>query len=210
MPTIKDMYMRRGRPERFIVTLDDEQEIILTPEIVLKYSIAPRQEYSDETFLEILEEDALRQAKDQALRYLTRRPHSRLELVRKMRDKGFRTAIINLALDELEKVDLVNDENFTRLFILNELRLRPVSRMLLVQKLNQRGVSRELYEPFLDEMFSEEQELEMARKLAKKYIKTHSLVKGQKLREKLIRFLQGKGFNWEQIRQAVPSMNNGQ
>ena len=210
MPIITDMKMRRGRPERFIITLDDEQELILTPEIVLKYSIAPQREYTEQAFLEILEEDARRQAKDQALRYLTRRPHSRLELLRKMREKGFRTTVINLALDELEKVDLVNDKDFTHLFILNELRLRPVSRVLLAQKLIQRGIARDLYEPLLDEMFSEQQELEMARELSEKFIKTHSQNKGQKLREKLVRFLQGKGFNWEQIRQVIPQMNNDQ
>jgi regulatory protein len=204
------MQMRRGRPERFVITLDDDQQIVLTPEIVLKYSIAPQQEYSDEAFLEILEEDAMRQAKDQALRYLTRRPHSRRELMRKMREKGFRTTIINRALDELEKVDLVNDKEFTRLFILNELRLRPVSRMLLVQKLIQRGISQDLFKPFLDELLSEEQELQMARELAEKFVKTHSREQGQKLQQKLVRFLQGKGFNWEQIRQAVPSISNEQ
>ena len=208
MPIIADMKMRRGRPERFIITLDDEQELILTPEIVLKYSIAPQQEYTEQAFLEILEEDALRQAKDQALRYLTRRPHSRLELLQKMRQKGFRTTVINLALDELEKVDLVNDKDFTHLFILNELRLRPVSRVLLAKKLIQRGIARDLYEPLLDEMFSEQQEMEMARELSEKFIKTHSRDKGQKLREKLVRHLQGKGFNWEQIRQVIPKMND--
>ncbi|UCF64406.1 MAG: regulatory protein RecX [bacterium] len=200
--------MRRGRPERFIVTLDDEQEIILTPEIVLKYGIAPQREYSTETFLDILEEDALRQAKDQAMRYLSRRPHSRFELIRKMREKGFRMVIIQKALDELEKIDLVNDRDFARAFILNELRLRPVSRYLLTQKLNQRGIQKELYELLLDELQTEEQELELARMLADKFLKSHSREKGQKLREKLLRFLQTKGFNWEQIRQIVPSLDN--
>lgn len=200
--------MRRGRPERFIITLDDEQVLILTPEIVLKHSIAPQREYTEQAFLEILEEDALRQAKDQALRYLTRRPHSRSELLRKMREKGFRTVIIKRALDELEKVDLVNDQDFARLFILNELRLRPVSRMLLIQKLTQRGIPKDIYETLLNDMFSEAQEMEMARELTEKFIKTHSRDTGKKLREKLVRFLKGKGFNWEQIRQAIPSINN--
>jgi len=190
--------------------LDDAQEIILTPEIVLKYGIAPQREYSHETLLEILEEDALRQAKDQALRYLSRRPHSRFELMRKMREKGFRQVIIARALDELEKVNLVNDADFARAFIQNETRLRPVSRLLLAQKLNQRGIHREQYEPLLDELLSDEQEIEMARDLAEKFLKTHPREKDQKLREKLLRFLQAKGFTWEQIRQVVPSMDNEQ
>jgi len=210
MPTILKLHMRRGRPERFLVTLDDDQEIILSPEIVLKYGIAPQREYSTKTFLEILEEDALRQAKDQAMRFLSRRPHSRFELIRKMREKGFRTVIIQRALNELEKVDLVNDLDFTRVFILNELRLRPVSRYFLAQKLHQRGIRKELYEPLLDELLSEEQEMEMARVLVDKFLRTHSREKGQKLREKLLRFLQAKGFDWEQIRQVVPSFDNNQ
>ena len=70
MPTIKNMHLRKGRPERFIVTLDDGQELIFTPEIVLKYRFSPEIEFSDPQFLQILEEDQLRQAKDQAMRYL--------------------------------------------------------------------------------------------------------------------------------------------
>jgi regulatory protein len=197
------MHLRRGRPERFIITLEDEQELIFTPEIVLKYSFTPEKEFTDQQFLEILEEDQLRQAKDQAMRYLTRRSHSRIELIRKMREKGYRLNIINSALDELEKVDLVNDIVFTRQFIKTEIQLRPVSRRLLIQKLGQRGINRELYEPLLEELFSEELEQEMLRTLSKKFLASHSKDTGQKLREKLLRFLQGKGFNWEQIRQVI-------
>jgi regulatory protein len=137
------------------------------------------------------------------MRYLTRRAHSRLELVRKMREKGYRLKVINQALDELEKVDLVNDETFTRQFILNEIQLRPGSRRLLIQKLRQRGISQDLYEPLLEELFSQELEQEMLQTLTGKFLATHTRDSGQKLREKLLRFLQGKGFSWEQIRPVI-------
>lgn len=203
MPRIIDMKMRRGRPERFIVKLEDEQEVILAPETVLKFSIAPQQEFTDKQFLEILNEDSLRQAKDQAMRYLEIRPHSRLELVRKMRGKGYRYPVINRALDELEKIDLINDEQFARAFIQNELRLRPVSRALLSKKLAQRGVDRELADGLITELFPEDREREIVEQLAEKFLRTHTRWSGKKLREKLVRFLQGKGFYWEHIRQVL-------
>lgn len=209
MPRIVDMHMRRGRPERFIIRLEDEQELVLTPEVVLKFGIAPDREFSDQEFLKILQEDGHRQAKDQAMRYLSNRPHSRLELVRKMREKGYRFEIINHALDDLEKIDLIDDRQFTRMFIQNELRLRPVGRMLLTQKLAARGISREMYEPLIKELFSEELELEIAQSLAKKFLKSHTRFEGKKLKEKLIRYLQGKGFTWEQIKMAVEVRNDG-
>jgi regulatory protein len=198
------MYMRRGKNERFIITLDDEQELVMTPEIVAKYGIVPQREFSDESFLKILEEDNTRQAKDQALRYLSRRQHSRLELFRKMRQKGYRAEIINHALDELEKIDLVNDEEFARLYILNELRMRPQGRILLFHKLSQRGISRELSESLVTKYLPEEKEPEMAHLLVKKYLHTHRTDSGDRLKEKLIRFLYNRGFTWDCIEQVLP------
>ena len=205
MPVIKHMKMRRGRPERFIITLEDDEELLMTPEIVLKFGLSPGNSFSDDEFLNILQEDSIRQAKDQALRYLTVRPHSRRELWRKMREKGHRSEVINQVLDHLENVELVNDEQFTRLFIQNELRIRPAGKLLLVQKLAQRGIPRELYEPLLKELLPEEEEMEITRSLAKKFTRSHSRDKGDKLKEKLVRYLQGKGFQWEQIKQVLPS-----
>ncbi len=195
--------MRRGRPERFVVQLEDEQELVLTPEIVLKHSIAPEKEFSDEEFLLILNEDNLRQAKDQAMRYLAIRPHSRLELVRKMREKGYRYEIINQTLDDLEKLDLVNDAQFAGQFARNELLLRPVSKMLLGQKLAARGIPREIREPLLAELLPSGKELQIVKKLSEKFIKSNSRYSGKKLKEKLVRYLQGKGFTWEHIQTVI-------
>jgi regulatory protein len=205
MPVIKHMKMRRGRTERFIITLEDDEELVMSPEIVLKFGLSPGNSFSDGEFLRILREDSIRQAKDQALRYLTVRPHSRRELWRKLREKGHRSEVIDQVLDQLENVELVNDEQFTRLFIQNELRLRPVGKLLLIQKLVQRGISRELYEPLLKELLSEAEEMGIAQSLTDKFLKSHSRVKGNELKEKLVRYLQGKGFQWEQIKQVVPA-----
>ncbi len=208
MPTITSMHMRRGRPERFIVTTEDEQEFVLTPEIVLKHGIAPRKEFTDEEFIQILEEDALRQAKDQALRYLSIRPHSRKELFRKMREKGYRKPIIEQVLADLERLDLVNDEQFARLFIQNELRLRPVGRALLKQKLLSRGIPQPLCEQLLSELFPESLEIEFVHRLANKFLKHREHLPPAKRREKLVRYLQNKGFLWEQIQEVLGPMQD--
>jgi regulatory protein len=204
MPKIFQMQMRRRRPERFIVTVEGYQEIVFAPEIVLKYGIAPDKEFSEDEILEILFENSKQLAKDQAMRYLTRRAHSRFELVSKMRMKGFPDNIINVALDELENLDLVNDDHFARLFIQNELQLRPVSRMLLKRKLIQRGINREIIDHQIEKLFSEEQELDIIKQHTKKFIKSHSHLEA-KIKEKLVRFLQSKGFSWDLIQQVLES-----
>jgi regulatory protein len=205
MAKIIDMRMRRGRPERFVITLNDEQEVILTPEIILKYNISPQKNFSDEEFVKILKEDNICQAKDQGMRYLAIRPHSRFELVRKMKEKGYRSDVIDFALADLEKIDLINDEDFSRLFIQNELRLHPVGKLLLSKKLAARGVHRDIFEPLIKELYPDELENEIARELAQKFIRNNSLLQERKLKEKLVRFMQGKGFNWEKINMVLNS-----
>ncbi len=207
MPKIEKMHLRKGRPERFIVKLADEQEFILTPETVVKFSIAPDVEFSDQEFLNLLHQDSLRQAKDQAMRYLTIRPHSRRELVLKMRSKGYRYEVINQALDNLAEIDLIDDEQFARQFIQNELQLRPAGKALLAQKLATRGIHRETSEDLLNELLPEELEQEIAEQLTEKFLRSNKRWTGKKLREKLLRFLQSKGFNWEHIRQVASKID---
>jgi len=57
MPKIFQMQLRRRKPERFIITIEDQQELVFTPEIVLKYAIAPEKEFSENEFLDILFEN---------------------------------------------------------------------------------------------------------------------------------------------------------
>ena len=203
MPKITNLQLRLGRVDRFVVNLEDGQELVFTPESVAQFGITPNKEFSDNEFLEILKLDGIRQAKDQAMRLLALRPHSRSELIRKMRERGYRLEVIEQALDELEKLNLVNDEDFVKVFIQNELRLRPVGRMLLRQKLLARGIVPEVFEPLLKDLYTTEQEIQVARQLCEKFRRTHSEENKRKSREKLVRFMQGKGFTWEQIRQVM-------
>ncbi len=203
MPKITNLQLKLGRIERFVVALEDGQELVFTPESVAQFGIVPNKEFSEQEFLEMVQIDQVRQAKDQAMRLLALRPHSRTELIRKMRERGYRLSVIEPALDELEKLDLVNDEEFAKIFIQNELQLRPVGRMLLRQKLLERGIPAEIFEPLLQSLYPAEQEAEIARRLSEKFLRTHSKEKKRKSREKLVRFLQGKGFSWEQIREVM-------
>lgn len=199
MPQITHIEFRRRKPQRFIVHFDDDEVHTFSPETALKHGFAPEKEFSEEEFFKIIKEDSIRRAKDQALRYLEYRPHSKKELTLKLLRKSFRKEIIEIALSDLENVDLVNDEQFAHLFIRNELTLRPGSRKLMRSKLIQRGVAAEVFEPLLDEAYEDQDEGKIALRIANKFLKAQGSIKPEKRREKLIRHLQSKGFDWEVI-----------
>jgi len=208
MPHITNIEFRRRKPQRFIVHFDDDHVHTFSPETALKHGFVLEKEFSEQEFFEIIKEDSIRRAKDQALRYLEYRPHSKKELTLKLLRKSFRKEIIETALSDLENVDLVKDEEFAHLFIQNELVLRPGSKKMLRSKLIQRGVAAEIFEPILDEFYEQQDEGEIARGIANKFLKTQRGVKPEKQREKLIRHLQSKGFDWDVIDWVVRENNS--
>lgn len=193
------MEFKRRRPERFLIYTGEDEVYTISPETALKHGFAPGKEFGEEEFIQILNEDAVRRAKDQALRYLEIRPHSRRELAVKLLRKGYSKEATEQSLDDLEKVDLINDEKFVRLFIQNELLLRPCSKNLLRKKIIQRGVKPDLFEPILNEAYQEHREEEIALQTCEKFLKIHHHLPPQKLKKKLTRHLLGKGFSWDII-----------
>lgn len=199
MPKITHMEFKRRRPERFLVFWDNGEHHIFSPDSVVKYGFAPEREFSEENYREILKEDGIRRAKDQLLKYLGIRPHSWRELFLKTLRKGYSPDVIEAALKDLQSVDLVNDEKFTRQFIQNELLLRPCGKNLLKEKLLNKGVSPDIFQPILDEIYEEQPQEEMIKDITQKFLNRNRHLKGQKRIEKLIRHLQSKGFGWDLI-----------
>ena len=203
MPRIVHIQLKKSRPERFLLTLDDETEVLVAPETVIRHRLTLNLELEEETLLRILREDAVQRAKDQALRFLERRAHSEWELTRKLRQKGYDEAAVQAALTDLKNVGLVDDADFARRFVENEMVLRPAGRRLLRQKLRERGIPEEIFHPLLEAAYRRQPEPQIARKLAEKYRKRHPGEKGRKLQIGLGRYLQAKGFDWEVIQEVL-------
>jgi len=199
MPKITHIEFKRRRPERFVIYWDNGEEHLFSPESVVKYGLAPEKEITDEEYLRILHEDGILRAKDQILKYLSIRPHSRKELLLKALNKGYSLDVIEPALDDLQAVDLVNDRQFTRQFIRTEMLLRPCGKNLLKEKLLNRGVPPGIFQPILDELYAEHSQEEIIKTIAQKFLDKNPHPDNRKRTEKLIRHLQSKGFGWDLI-----------
>ncbi len=203
MPAIIHMEFKKRRPERFLIYWDTGEETVFSPEIVLKYQFSIGKEFGDRDYRKIVREDQLRRAKDQLLNYLTRRPHSRWELLQKTLKKDFEAEAIEAAMDDLEKVQLISDESFAKMFIDNELRFRPCGRMLLREKLKQKGIDSTIYEPALDEAYKKKTADRLAEIVAIKFLRRKLPDDEAKRKERLIRHLQSRGFAWDQINHVL-------
>lgn len=193
------MEFKRRRPERFRIYWDNGEDYLFSPESVVKYGLSLHKEFNEEDFRQILQEDGVRRAKDQILKYLTIRPHSRKEIFLKTLRKGYMAEIIEQALDDLQGVGLIDDQAFARQFLQHELLLHPCGKNLLRDKLLDKGVSPAVFQPILDELYAEQPQEEIIKNIARKFLNKKKHLPEQKRTEKLIRHLQSKGFEWEMI-----------
>jgi regulatory protein len=147
--------------------------------------------------------DNLDRVKKAALRLLSVRMRSRRELEIRLRRKGFRAKAVREALDDFERVGLVDDQKFARLFLESRLRLRPRSYNVLMSELRAKGLAEELIKEVVDECRLEVSEEDLARRALSRRMKSVKGASPDEARARAARFLAGKGFAPSLIAEVV-------
>jgi len=155
------------------------------------------------------------QAKAACLRLLAVRARSRRELKERLEKRGFSAAAIGRALAELRQLGLVNDGEFARAWVEERLRSRPLGEARLRWELRRRGVSEKMAAAVVRRALGDERELRTAGELAQARLRRvcperevcGSAVKSELAR--LSRFLAGRGFSYEVIREVINNLRSG-
>ena len=134
-----------------------------------------------------------------ALNLLSRREHSRAELERKLRRKGFSPDAIEAALDALGAEGLQSDERYTEAYVRWRYGRGYGPRRILAE-LRERGISGAFAERFVDTSNSVWIENSRAAHL-KKFGASPSVEPAERARQ--TRYLEYRGFTHEQIRAAL-------
>jgi len=139
-----------------------------------------------------------------AIKLLTLRRRSVLEIESRLQKKGYNTDIIQQVLADLNSYKYLDDELFAESYINDRMNFRPCGRFLIKKELKERGIAENIISRKIEELISVEKEIESARKLAIQKSKTiSSNTEKSKAIQKVKVFLQSKGFSFEIISQAV-------
>ena len=138
-------------------------------------------------------------AKSVAVRLLSRREHSALEIRDKLLKRDFEEEEIAQTISELQQGGWLSDERFTEAYI----RMRQqkgFGPIRIAIELNERGVKESIVDSFL-QADDESWRLTLEQQYAKKY--KHKEIEDYNDKAKRIRFLQYRGFPLDMIYQAV-------
>ncbi len=133
---------------------------------------------------------------------LSFKPYSEFEIRKKIRGrfKNLREKILNEVLEKLKELKYVNDEEFAENYINYRTKISPRGKFLLKQELLKKGIEGSLIEQTLDKINLDE--LDLAKQLVEHKTKSLKSFEPQKQKEKLMRFLQSRGFGYDVIKEV--------
>ena len=198
--------IQKKNDNNVIVLFDDDQKLFLSYEVLLKNGLRKGTEISESHFDYLVKENQKYFIKQKAYTYLGKRLHSVYELKTKLRQKKYDKDLIQSAIEDLQKADILDDMRFAEMYSDEKLRLKLWGKTKLKSELMKKGISSAIIASVLEDKFPDaSEEIDNASLLVqKKYnqLKNRNM-EHQKLVKRLYAFLISKGYSYDVSRQAI-------
>ncbi|MDH7481759.1 MAG: RecX family transcriptional regulator [Armatimonadota bacterium] len=194
------------RQNRRSIFVDGKFVLGVDANVVADLGLQIGQEISEERLREIVYAEQLTKAKQKALNLLGYRARSRAEIAQSLRRGGFAEDIIEDVLAYLERLGLVNDEQFSQAWVKSRLIGKGMGKQRIKWELKQKGVPNDVAEDALSEI-DEEIEYQTALDSAKRRWAKYKDAEVNTKRRKLASFLRRQGFGWEVVSQVLGELS---
>lgn len=189
--------------EVFEVIFEDETKLLLNYNIFEKYKVSVDMDFSEAEILEMKYFSDIERAKSRAINYISGKLKTKYEVRLKLKENDFAEDIIDEVLDILENEEYLNDRVYCEIFIEDKKKLNGYGKNKIKTLLIQKGVSKNIFEDFLDE-FEYDEEFDNALKMG---IKKLNLLSNEednfKKKQKIINYLAYRGFDFDVINDVL-------
>lgn len=189
--------------EVFEVIFEDETKLLLNYNIFEKYKVSVDMDFSEDEILEMKYFSDIERAKSRAINYISGKLKTKYEVRLKLKENGFAEEIIDEVLDILEKEEYLNDKIYCEIFIEDKRKLNGYGKNKIKSLLIQKGISKNIFEDFLDE-FEYDEEFDNALKMGIKKLNLLSNEEDKfKKKQKIINYLAYRGFGFDVINDVL-------
>lgn len=185
---------RKGLSALFI---DGEFAMNLDTQALLENRFDVGRDISDEDLKEMIELSNERRAKEKALWLISYRSHSKKELKDKIR-RTCDDSSAEKAVERMEELGLVNDEEYARQFARKLLLQKKMARRAAMLEMSRKGIDKETAEAALDEVDVDHRE-NIRYIIEKKYRD----IGDEKIKRRAVAALQRLGYGWDDIRAVL-------
>ncbi|WP_455100592.1 regulatory protein RecX [Parvimonas micra] len=189
--------------EVFEVVFEDETKLLLNYNIFEKYKVSVDMYFSEDEILEMKYFSDIERAKSRAINYISGKLKTKYEVRLKLKENGFAEDVIDEVLDILEKDEYLNDKVYCEIFIEDKKKLNGYGKNKIKSLLIQKGISKNIFEDFLNE-FEYDEEFDNALKMGIKKLELLSNEEDNfKKKQKIINYLTYRGFGFDVINDVL-------
>ena len=189
--------------EVFEVIFEDETKLLLNYNIFEKYKVSVDMDFSEDEILEMKYFSDIERAKSRAINYISGKLKTKYEVRLKLKENDFAEDVIDEVLDILEKEEYLNDRVYCEIFIEDKKKLNGYGKNKIKSLLIQKGISKNIFEDFLDE-FEYDEEFDNALKMGIKKLNLLSNEEDKfKKKQKIINYLTYRGFGFDVINDVL-------
>ena len=205
MNIITKIEVGKRNKERVNIYIDEEYAFSISAELIYKENIKVKDKIDVDSLKKLADEDNYIKCKNTALKTIERTYKSEKELAQKLALKGYDDHIINRTINFMKEYNLLNDNNYATMYVKDK--SRNIGKKKIKYSLLQKGIDEEIIESELEKVNNDEVKAivyEMALKKYKVFSKREN--DNYKLTQKLYRFLMGKGYDYDLIKDVVKSI----
>ena len=143
----------------------------------------------------MLDREAIKTAKSQALRYLAYRDRSEKEITLHLEKKGHAPSVIQKTLQDLAKLNYINDQRFAMEWGLPRGEGKKFGKQRVRQELFAKGVASHIIETTLNSLYYSHPERDLAQACVSKKLASLRGLEPEKKPRRLVQYLQRRGFS---------------
>ena len=189
------------RKQMCALFIDGEYVMNLDAQTLIENRFDVGREIDDDELREIIDKSNERRAKEKALWLISYRSHSKKELFDKLK-RSFDEASAQKTVDRMEELGLINDEEFAKLY---------ARKLVNGKKMSVKAAEFELYRKGIDKITAEqvlgELEYDPQTQIIEFITKKYKNIDDEKIKRRAVAALQRKGYSWEEIKQAIESLD---
>lgn len=182
------------RPGRYNIFLDGKYAFSAGEKTVAEFVLLKGKELYDEQVEKIRQFDADAKASDLAAHFLSYEPRTVFEVLQYLKKHEISDEAANSAVNQLNELGYLDDRQYAKLFIKNDLRVGSDGPKSLLRKLTQKGVDPEISQTELDEVMDEDW-IEVGQRVIKSMIHQAGKLAQRELKRKMKTKLLMHGFD---------------
>ena len=203
MPLVTLISAQKRSPNRRSIYLDGDFAFGCNLNVVAKFRLQEGMRLSDQEVREIQLGEVRQECFDAAIRLLSTRLQSVEEIRRKLMRKEYGDEVVEAVIDDLTRMEYLNDERFARTKAAAAATHKQHGRRRAKVELLKAGVKSDVADRALDDVYDATDSLEVARRLAEKAAPRLKRLEPIVARRRLVGMLQRRGFEYEAIKPVI-------